>query len=364
MTVNRQKLIYAMAAPVGAFLLAITVAGFALLASGKNPFVAFKQMLVYGFTVDSFVITFNESLALFVSGIAVAIGFKTNLFNIGVEGQYRLAAIIAGAVGAGVPGPGFFKIIVAMLSAIIVGALYAGIAGALKAYRSVNEVIATIMLNGVMTGLVAILLKWGFIAKLRDQQYRTPRLPQSAWFPSLSIGGSKLWLWGFVAVALGFGYHYLVNKSVFGYELRASGMNPGAALAAGVNPKRMILTTMLISGAVAGLVGMPNLLQREHEFTQQFQQGLGFAGIAVALVGRQKASGMAMAALLFAFLTRSAQALTSPPTRGTKEISAILQGTMILAAVIAYEVVRRRAEAHAVHEAAHKTVAQTTEVSV
>ena len=87
---------------------------------------------------------------------------------------------------------------------------------------------------------------------------------------------------------------------------------------------------------------MPTLLQREHEFTQQFQQGLGFAGIAVALVGRQKAGGMAMAALLFAFLARSAQALTSPPTRGTKEISAILQGTMILAAVIAYEVVRRR----------------------
>jgi general nucleoside transport system permease protein len=365
MKFNRQKLIYALAAPVGAFVLAIVVAGLALLASGKNPFVAFKQMLVYGFTIDSFVNAFNDSLALFVSGIAVAIGFKTNLFNIGVEGQYRLAAIVAGAVGAGVPGPGWFRIIVAMLSAVTVGALYAGIAGVLKAYRNVNEVISTIMLNGiVLKGLVAIMLQWTFIAKLRDQQYRTRRLPKSAWFPTLDINGSKLWLWGIIAIGLGVGYHYLVNKSRFGYELRTSGLNPGAALAAGVNPKRMILTTMLISGAVAGLVGMPNLLQREHEFTQQFPFLLGFGGIAVALVGRQKAGGMAMAALLFAFLTRSAQSLTSPPTRGTKEISQIMQGTMILAAVVAYEVVRRRAEAVAVSEAANKTAALTSEVSV
>ena len=364
MKFDRRKVFYALAAPIGAFLLAIVVAGLALVASGKNPFVAFKQMAVYGATVDSLVVSVNESLALFVAGVAVAIGMKTNLFNIGVEGQYRLAAIIAAVVGASVPGPGFLRIILAMLAAMIVGAMYASIAGLLKAYRNVNEVIATIMLNGVMTGLVAILLKWKVIATIRDQQLRTERLPKSAWFPSLSIGGSQLYLWLFVAIAIGVGYHLLINRSRFGYELRTSGINPGAALAAGVNPKRMIVTTMALSGAIAGLIGMPLLLQRQHEFTQQFQQLLGFAGIAVALVGRQKAGGMAAAALLFAFLTRSAQALTSPPTRGTREIGTILQGTMILAAVIAYEVVRRRAEANAVHEAARLTAAHHAEAAV
>ena len=355
MKLDRQKVFYALAAPIGAFILAITVAGLALLASGKNPFVAFKQMIVYGATIDSAVTTVNESLALYVSGVAVAIGFRTNLFNIGVEGQYRLAAIIAAVIGASVPGPGFFRIIMAMTAAMVVGAMYASIAGLLKAYRNVNEVISTIMLNGVMTGLIAILLKWKLIASIRDQQLRTERLPTSAWFPSLSISGSKLFLWVFVAIAIGIGYHLIINRSRFGFELRASGINAGAAIAAGVNPKKMIVKTMALSGAIAGLVGMPLLLNRQHEFTQQFQQGLGFAGIAVALVGRQKAVGMAAAALLFAFLARSAQALTSPPTRGTKEIGTILQGTMMLAAVIAYEVVRRKAEASAVREAANRT---------
>ena len=362
MSINRKKVFYALAAPFGAFVLAVAVAGLALLVSGKNPFVAFKQMVIYGGTVDSLITSINEALPLFVSGVAVAIGFRTNLFNIGVEGQYRLAAIVAAVVGAELPGPGFLRIIMAMTAAIIVGALYASIAGLLKAYRNVNEVIATIMLNGVMTGLVAVLLKWDLIASIKDQQLRTSRLPKSAWFPSVTIGGSELYLWVFVAIAIGIGYHLLINRSRFGFELRASGINPGAALAAGVSPKRMIVKTMALSGAVAGLVGMPLLLQRQHEFTQQFQQGLGFAGIAVALVGRQKAAGMAAAALLFAYLTRASQALTSPPTRGTKEIGTILQGTMMLAAVVAYEVVRRRAEANAIHEAAHRAAVQFAEV--
>jgi simple sugar transport system permease protein len=363
MKLDRTKLFYALAAPVSAFIVAITVAALALLASGKNPLVAYKQMVEYWWTVDSVVNSINDALPLYVSGVAVAIGFRANLFNIGVEGQYRLAAIVAAVVGASVPGPGFLRITLAMSAAMVVGAMYASIAGVLKAYRNVNEVIATIMLNGVMTGLVAIMLKWDLVASIRDQQLRTDRLPESAWFPSITIGGSELYLWLFVAIALGVAYHLTVNRSRFGFELRASGINPGAAVAAGVNSKRMIVKTMALSGAVAGLVGMPLLLQRQHEFTQQFQQGLGFVGIAVALVGRTKAGGMAAAALLFASLTRASQALTSPPTRGTKEIGTILQGTMILAAVIAYEVVRRRAEAHAIHEAAHSTAAIAAQVT-
>ena len=363
MKFNKQRIFWAAAAPVGAFLLAVTVAGFALVASGKNPFVAYKQMLVYGFTVDSFINALNDSLGGFIAGVAVAIGFRANLFNIGVEGQYRLAAIIGAAVGAGMPGPGFVRIIWTMLAAMIVGALWAGIAGVLKAYRNVNEVIATIMLNGIVGGLIAVLLKWKFIASIKDQQLRTKRLPTSAWFPTIDINGTKLWTFFVIAAVIGVGYHLLINKSRLGYELRATGMNARAALSAGVNPRRMIITTMLLSGAIAGLIGMPNLLQREHEFTQQFPAMLGFAGIAVALVGRGKATGMAVAALLFAFLTRSAQALTSPPTRGTREISQIMQGTMILAAVIAYEVVRRRTEANAVRDAATKVDTQLAEVS-
>ena len=351
----------ALAAPLAAFALGITVSGLALLVSGKNPLAAFKQMAEYGFTVDSVVNATNQAIPSFIAALAVAIGFKTNLFNIGVEGQYRLGAIFAGAVGANIGGPGWFKILAAILASMTVGAAYAGIAGLLKAYRNVNEVISTIMLNGVMTALVAILLNWTVIATMQNQQLRTPKLPESARFPSITIGESQLWTWLFIAILLGIVFHYLTNRSTFGFELRASGINPGAAVASGVSPKKMIITTMLISGAIAGMVGLPHLFQDRFDFRQDFPQGFGAAGIAVALVGRQKAIGMGIAAFLFAFIARSAQALTSPPTRGTPEIGTILIGTMMLAAVIAYEVVRRQSEAAAVREAA-QVVAQAESV--
>lgn len=341
-----------LAAPLAALGLGIVVSALAMLAGGKNPLQAFTQMKTFGFKGNNLIYAIDQSLPIFIAGVAVAIGFKTNLFNIGVEGQYRLAAIVAGAVGAKIAGPGWFAIVAATVVAMVVGALYAGLAGVLKAYRNVNEVISTIMLNLVMTSLVAILLNWDKVARLEQQALRTPRLATNRQFPFITIAGTELWMWIIPAAALAVGYHLLVNRSVFGFELRSSGINPGSALAAGVNPKRMIVTTMLISGAVAGLVGMPHLFQDKHFFQQDFPQGFGFNGIAVALVGRQRAGGMAVAALLFAFIDSAARGLTSPPLRGTPEIGTIMKGTMILAAVIAYEVVRRRREVAAVQEAA------------
>jgi simple sugar transport system permease protein len=297
----------------------------------------------------------NNALPGFISALAVAIGFKTNLFNIGVEGQFKLAAILAAAVAAKVAGPGWFAILAGTIVAVVVGSLYAGIAGALRAYRNVNEVVATIMLNLIAGSLIAILLNWEKVARIEGQVLRTPKLEGSRQFPALTVGDVEIWLWIIPAAMLGVIYHVLINRSVFGFELRASGINPGAALTSGVDPKRMILTTMLISGAFAGLVGMPTLFQQEHYYEQGFPSGFGFAGIAVALVGRQKAVGMAVAAFLFSFIATSARGLTSPPLRGTQEIGTIMQGTMMLGAVIAYEVVRRRREAAAIQEAAALT---------
>lgn len=352
---NRQRLMYAAGAPAAAFVFAAAITGLALLAGGHNPFLAFSKMADYAATVDSVVVIINKALPLFISGLAVTIGFKTNLFNIGVEGQYRLGGLIGAAVGVATPGPGFLKIIVTMVVSVIVGALWAGIAGVLKAYRNVSEVISTIMLNGIFFSVYAMLLKWSLIAKVDNNIRQTRLFPKSAWFPSLKIGDSELHLWLFVAIAVGIGYHLLVNRSRFGFDLSASGMNPGAALSSGVNPKRMIITTMLISGGIAGLVGMPILLQDTHKFTQEFPSQYGFAGIAVALVGRQKTGGIAIAALLFSAIARMSQVLPDPPLQAPKEIGTIMQGTMILSAVIAYEVVRRRAEAAAIRDAATRT---------
>jgi ABC-type uncharacterized transport system permease subunit len=135
------------------------------------------------------------------------------------------------------------------------------------------------------------------------------------------------------------GYAVLLNRSRFGFDLRATGKSESAAVASGVDVKRMILVSMLLSGAIAGLVGMPVLLGASHTFSLDFQSGAGFTGIAIALLGRNHPVGMAIGALLWSFLDISAQILDLESV--PKEITIIMQGVIVLSVVIAYELVRR-----------------------
>lgn len=354
---SRSKLMYSFAAPLTALAVALSVTSVALLAGGNNPLVAYGKMLKYGWSLDSLVVAINQSLPLIVSALAVTIGFKMNLFNIGVEGQYRLAALVAAAIGANIAGPGWFKIIITVLVAVLVGAAFASIAGVLKATRNVNEVVGTIMLNGIAFSIIATLLHWKLIAGIHGSFLSTNKYPEDAWFPTWNIrsGTTELYMWVVPVIALAVGFHYLVTRSRFGYDLRATGMNANAARTSGVNPKRMIMITMAISGGLAGLVGMSMLLNQYHTYTQDFPQQLGFGGIAVALVGRQKAGGIVVTAFLFAMIARMSQVLPDPPLFAPREIGPIIQGTMMLSAVVAYQVVQRRAEAAAIREAAEAT---------
>jgi general nucleoside transport system permease protein len=351
--VNRSKM-YAIAAPAAALGLAVVVTSLALLAGGHNPFVAFGKMLAYCGSKDSAAVITNKSLPLFLSGLAVAIGFKMNVFNIGVEGQYRLAAILAAGAGAAVSLPAPLHVAFVILVAMAVGAAWAAIAGVLNVTRNVNIVISTIMLNGVVASLLGYLLK--HIAHVKNQIRATSELPRSAWFPSLVHlpKGTNLWAFVLVCIVVGVVFSVMINRTRFGFDLRASGINPGAATASGVNAKAMIVRTMLISGALAGLIGMPTLLSDSHKYTQAFPVGWGFAGIAVAIVGRYRASGVALAAVLFAAIERAAPILAEPPLSAPKEIGTIMQGTMMLSAVVAYEVVRRFGEGAAIRDAASK----------
>jgi general nucleoside transport system permease protein len=353
---NRRTL-YAIAAPAAALLLAVLVTSVALLAGGHNPLVAFGKMLSYCGSKDSAAVIVNKSLPLFLSGLAVAIGFKMNVFNIGVEGQYRLAAIIAAAAGAAVSLPAPLHVAFVMLVAMVVGGAWAAIAGILNVTRNVNIVISTIMLNGVVASLLGYLLK--HIAQVKNQIRATPELPRSAWFPDLLHldKGTDLWAFVLVCIVVGVLFSVVMNRTRFGFDLRASGINPGAASASGVNAKAMVVRTMIISGALAGLVGMPTLLSDSHRYTQQFPTGWGFAGIAVAIVGRYRAGGVALAAVLFAAIERASQILPLPPLAAPQEIGTIMQGTMMLSAVVAYEVVRRIGEAAAIKDAAAKAEA-------
>jgi simple sugar transport system permease protein len=339
----------AVVGPLIALLIAFALAALALLLVDINPLEAYKEMWTFGTTTESLIITVNRAIPLFVSALAVAIGFKMGLFNIGVEGAYLLAALIAAYVGALYSITPVLHVLSILLVAMVVGAIWNGIAGWLKVRRGVHEVITTIMLNYVAVSLSAFLFLNVFKAETSGLTVATDLIPETGWMPSLNFAlgwfgievraGTELHGFLVVAVILGIIYYYLVNKSRFGYNLRASGINASAAEASGVNAKSMVMKTMLISGAIAGLVGISQLLGFFHQYPQDFPTGLGFTGIVVALLGRNHPVGMAFGALLFGFMDRSALILDLIDV--PSEIVTIIQGIVVLAVVIVYEVISR-----------------------
>ncbi|MFB9904665.1 ABC transporter permease [Allokutzneria oryzae] len=326
--------------PVLAVAFAALLCGLALLLSGANPLQAFGAMVAQVGEGTTAVDIVNSSATYYLIALAVAVGFQMKLFNIGVEGQYRIAAVTAMIVGGSISLPAGLHSLVIILVAVVAGALYAAIPALLKAYRGVSEVISTIMLNAISLGIVAFLIKPDVFGVLRSNSLSTAELPESAWVPGISLGAAgTVFGLGLLSVLAGVGYWVLMNRTRFGFELRASGESATAATAGGVNAKRMIIAAMLLSGAVAGLTALPELLGRDHTFTQNFPQGYGFSGIAIALLGRNHAVGIAFGALLWAFLDKSALALDNIGV--PKEIVTIMQGAIVLSVVVAYEIVRR-----------------------
>ena len=367
------RLMLASAAPVAAVVIAVVLSSIVLLISGSNPLAAYADMVQHASKLETQVDILNRATPLYLSGVAAAIGFKMNLFNIGVEGQYRLAFIVAAYLGAQVELPSVLHIGFILVVAMAVGGAYSGAAGVLKVTRGVNEVISTIMLNAVaISGLIV----WGNEAWQAGggqadvvTRLHTPPISDSGLLPDINglmevftreIGQGKS-LTGvlLVAVVVGVVYHVILNRSVFGYDLRASGINPAASHVGGVPPKRMIVIAMTLSGMVAGLVGMTELMNTGYHPSNPITL-LGFTGIAVALMGRNHPAGVAAAALIFAFLDISSGILQISGA-ASREIVEIMKGVIILTAVIAYEVVRRIRERE---EAAAAAAAMTTSRAV
>lgn len=323
-----------------AVLFAALLCAVALVISGDNPLTALTAMITQVGEGTTAVDIVNSAAVYYLAALAVAIGFQMKLFNIGIEGQYRLAACVAAIVGGAVALPPVVHTVVILIVGALTGAAWAGIAALLKAYRGVSEVISTIMLNFVATGLIAFLISTDSFGVLRGNNISTRPIAPSGRVPGIVFGGSGT-LFGltFLAVALGVGYWFLLERTCFGFELKASGESPTAAAAGGVNARRMVIIALLLSGALAGLVGLPELLGRDLAYTLNSPTGYGFTGIAIALLGRNHPVGMALGALLWAFLDKSALALDNVGV--AREIVLIMQGSIVLSVVVAYEIVRR-----------------------
>jgi ABC-type uncharacterized transport system permease subunit len=326
--------------PALAVLFAALLCAVALLISGDNPLTALGVMITQVGEGTTAVDIVNSAAVYYLAALAVAIGFQMKLFNIGIEGQYRLAACVAAIVGGAVALPPVLHTLVILVVGALVGAAWAGIPALLKAYRGVSEVISTIMLNFVATGLIAFLISTDAFGVLRGNNISTQPIAPSGRVPGIPFGGSGT-LFGliFLAAALGVGYWFLLERTRFGFDLKASGESPTAAAAGGVNARRMVIVALLLSGAIAGLVGLPELLGRDLAYTLNSPTGYGFTGIAIALLGRNHPVGMALGALLWAFLDKSALALDNVGV--AREIVLIMQGSIVLSVVVAYEIVRR-----------------------
>jgi general nucleoside transport system permease protein len=333
-----------LAAPVLAIVVAFVVTSLILLLAG-DPVGAVWAQLIDVPLPRQVIAIINAATVYYLSAIAVAIGFRMNLFNIGVDGQYRVAAFAA-AVFAGQGWlPGWLNIIAAIVVAMVAGGLWAGIAGLLKVTRGVSEVISTIMLNMIATFLVAYFLSLAAQRVEGSNAVNTKPLPESSRVPGISLDGiiatpNKIYGLIVLSILVGVLYWFVLSKTRFGFDLRTTGRSETAAVASGVKVKRMVLTSMVISGAVAGLVGMPLLFGQDYAYGDTFQSGLGFAGIAIALLGRNNAVGIVFAALLWAYLDAQGNGLQI--NAGVSDrLVLVIQGVIVLSVVIAYELVRR-----------------------
>ncbi len=336
------RIALAVGAPALALVAAFLITSLVLLFAGDSVSGVWGQILSFP-THRGYVNIINSATVYYLSAVAVAIGFRMNLFNIGVDGQYRVASFAAAVVAGEAWLPGYLNTALAVLAAMLAGAAWAGIAGLLRVTRGVSEVISTIMLNLTATALVAYLLRKVAVGDGSSNIVSTKPVPEGS-----RIGGFTLFsdtetqVYGLLvlAVVVGVAYGFVLNRTRFGFDLRATGASESAAVASGINVKRMIVVSMLLSGAIAGLVGLPLLFGDAYAYGSTFQSGLGFAGIAIALLGRNHPFGIALGALLFAFLDEQANPLQIV-LNVSPDIVKITQGTIVLTVVIAYEVVRR-----------------------
>jgi general nucleoside transport system permease protein len=334
------KLRSSLLAPGLAIVVSALLCALILLFSGANPFDALGAMIGQVGEGQVSVDIVNSTAIYMLAALAAAIGFQMNLLNIGIEGQYRIGALTAAIVGSALVLPPVLHWIVILIIAMIAGALWALLPAILKVTRGVHEVLSTIMMNAIAFGLAAFLIRRDQFGIIIGNNVSTEPIADSGLVPGISLGdrGTVFGL-VFLAVVAAAVYGLTMDRTRFGFELRASGLSPTAAAAGGVNAKRMIVISLLASGAVAGLVGMPEILGRDHAYTLNFASGYGFAGLGIALLGRNHPVGIAFGSLLWAFLEEAKAALDNVGV--PREIATIMQGLIVLSVVIAYEVVKR-----------------------
>lgn len=327
--------------PILNIIMALFFAGLIMLAIGVNPIEAVGIMIKGAFGYDEAIgYTLYYTTNFIFTGLAVAVAFHASLFNIGGEGQAYIGGLGVGLVFLAFDGylPTLVLIPLGILAAGVFGAAWAFIPAWLQAYRGSHIVITTIMFNFIASSimvylLVNVLIKPGQMSpesRVFDEAAWLPFMHEFlAWF-GITVTRSPLNLSLFFALFCCLFVWIYIWRTRWGYELRTAGQSEDAARYAGIRPKTIIVTTMCLSGALAGFVAVNEIMGVHHRLLLNFTAGYGFTGIAVSLMGRNHPIGIIMASLLFGVLYQGGAELAFEIPKITREMVVAIQGLIIL----------------------------------
>jgi ABC-type uncharacterized transport system permease subunit len=327
--------------PLANVLLALLVAGLIVLAVGVNPLEAVQIMLLGAFGQPEYLgYTLYYATNFIFTGLAVAVAFHAGLFNIGGEGQAYIGGLGVGLIVLTFDSvlPAGLLVPLAVLGAAAGGAAWAYIPAYLQAYRGSHIVITTIMFNFIAAALMVYLMVNVLIAPStmspESRQFSDaaslPLLHKMLRGVGISMGESPLNLSILLALASCVAVWGFLWHTRWGFELRAIGQNANAAVYAGINARRTIILAMIISGALAGMMAVNELLGVQHRLILSFTAGYGFTGIAVALMGRNHPIGVVLASLLFGALQQGGAELSFEFPTITRDMVVVIQGLVIL----------------------------------
>lgn len=327
--------------PLVNLAMALFVCGIVVTIVGFDPALVIAKLLQGAFgSRQGFSYTLYYATTFVFTGLAVAVAIHAGLFNIGGEGQAMLGGIGTALValwwGDALPAPVMLPLLV--VGAAVFGAAWAAVPGALQAWRGSHVVITTIMFNFIAYALLAWLLV-NVLKEPGNMSIESRAFAASAHMPGVHealawVGiewpSSPLNLSVLLAIAAAIGVGLLLWRSRSGYELRTVGHSPDAAAYAGIQPKTRVLSAMLVSGALAGLVGVNELAGVQGKLLLDFVVGAGFTGIAVSLIGRNHPVGIVLASLLFGALYQGGAELAFDIPGFSRDMVYTLQGLIVL----------------------------------
>jgi simple sugar transport system permease protein len=327
--------------PLINLFVAFAVAGLVVLLVGENPLRAAGILFQGAFgNGQNIAYTLFYATNFIFTGLAVAVAFHCGLFNIGGEGQAYIAGVGVSLVALTFDSilPWWLTFPLAIAAAALVGALWALIPAYLQARRGSHIVITTIMFNFIAASIMVYLL----VDVLKPAAEQAPQtrtfleggqLPKLGWMLEafgLSVRSAPLNISFLLALVMSWLVWLLIWRTKLGYEMRTMGHSPKAARYAGIGETRIIIVTMMISGALAGMMALNPIIGDQHRMALDFVAGAGFVGIAVALMGRSHPAGIVPAAILFGMLYQGGAELSFDMPNISRDMIVIIQGLVIL----------------------------------